>query len=60
MNTWKNIKKSPRNNKFKILGIARDQEFELPGGIIIYQIFRAILSISSGFMRHLPIDHQFR
>ena len=35
--TWKNIKKSYRNNKFKTTGTARDVEFELLDGS--YSIF---------------------
>ena len=30
--TWKNIKQSYRNNKFKISAPAWNEEFELPGG----------------------------
>ena len=30
--TWKNIKKSYKNNKFKILGPTWNEEFELPDG----------------------------
>ena len=30
--TWKNIKKSYKNNRFKILAPASNKEFELPGG----------------------------
>ena len=31
-NTWKNIKKSYKNNKFKISAPTWNKEFELPGG----------------------------
>ena len=31
-NTWKNIKKSYKNNKFKISAPTWNEEFELPGG----------------------------
>ena len=30
--TWKNIKKSFKNNKFKISAETRNEEFELPNG----------------------------
>ena len=30
--TWKNIKKSYKNNKFKILALTCNEEFELPDG----------------------------
>ena len=30
--TWKNIKQSPKNNKFKISAPAWNEEFELPDG----------------------------
>ena len=30
--TWRNIKSWYNNNKFKILAITRDEEFELPDG----------------------------
>ena len=43
--TWKNIKKSYKNNKFKISAPTWNEEFELPD--ILYQIFKTILSISS-------------
>ena len=43
--TWKNIKKSYKNNKFKISAPTWNEEFELTD--ILYQIFKTILSISS-------------
>ena len=30
--TWKNIKKSYKNNKFKISALTQNEEFELPDG----------------------------
>ena len=40
---WKNIKKSYKNNKFKILAPTWNEEFELPdGSYILYQIFKII------------------
>ena len=38
--TWKNIRKSYNNNKFKILA-----SFKLPDGSYSYQIFKIILDI---------------
>ena len=31
--TWKNIKKSFKNNKFKISALTWNEKFELPGGL---------------------------
>ena len=45
--TWKNIKKSYKNNKFKIAGITWDEEFELPDRSYSGQILNAILNTSS-------------
>ena len=42
--TWKNIKSSYNNNKFKISTPTWNEEFELPDHIQ-YQIFKIILSI---------------
>ena len=43
---WKNIKKSYKNNKFKISALIWNEEFELPDGYILYQIFKIVLNIS--------------
>ena len=43
--TWKNIKSPYNNNKFKISAPTWNDEFELPDGPILYQIFKTILSI---------------
>ena len=43
--TWKNIKKSCKNNKLKILASTLNEEFKLPDDHILYQIFRIILNI---------------
>ena len=43
--TWKNIKKSYNNNKFKISAPTWNDEFELPDGSCLYQIFNIILNI---------------
>ena len=43
--TWKNIKSSPKNNKFKISAPTWNDEFELPDNHIQYQISRIILSM---------------
>ena len=42
--TWKNIKSSYNNNKFKISAPTWNEEFELPDHIQ-YQIFKIILNI---------------
>ena len=55
---WENIKKSYKNNKFKISAPTWNEEFELPDGsnsVSHYQIFKIILSISSKNMRQLLI-----
>ena len=41
---WKNIKKSYKNNKFKIAVATWNEEFELMDHIL-YQIFKIILNI---------------
>ena len=43
--TWKNIKSSYNNNKFKISTPTCSEEFELPDGSYQYLIFKIILSI---------------
>ena len=43
--TWKNIKSSYNNNKFKRSTPTWNDEFELPNGSYSYQIFKIILSI---------------
>ena len=40
--TWKNIKKSYKNNKFKISALTWNEEFELLMDHILYQIFKII------------------
>ena len=42
----KNIKKSDKNHKFKVLGPIWNGKFELFDGSILYQIFKTILNIS--------------
>ena len=42
-NTWKNIKSSYNNNKFKISAPIWNDKFELPD--ILYQILKIILSM---------------
>ena len=43
--TWKNIKSSCNNNKSKISAPTWSEEFQLPDGHILYQIFKIILNI---------------
>ena len=42
--TWKNRKSTYNNNKFKISAPAWNDEFELPDDLILYHIFKIILS----------------
>ena len=44
--TWKNIKKSYKNNNFKISTPTWNEEIELPDYLILYHIFKIILNIS--------------
>ena len=44
--TWKNIKSSYNNNRFKISTPTWNDKFELPDGSLNYKIFKIILSIS--------------
>ena len=44
--TWKNIRKSYKNNKFKISTPTWNGTFELPDGLILYQIFKIIFNKS--------------
>ena len=43
--TWKNIKSSYNNNKFKTSASTWNEEFELPDGSYSNQIFNIILNI---------------
>ena len=43
--TWKNIKKSYKNNKFKISAPTWNEELEYLMDHILYQIFKIILNI---------------
>ena len=43
---WKNMKKSYKNNKFKISRSKWNEKFELPGRSFLYQIFKIIVIIS--------------
>ena len=43
--TWKNIKKSYKNNKFKISAPTGNEEFELPDGSYSISEFKIILNI---------------
>ena len=56
--TWKNIKSSYNNKKFKISASTWSDEFELPNASYSYQIFKIILSLSlKNIMKMLKI-HQ--
>ena len=44
--TWKNIRKSYKNNKFKISTPTWNGTFELPDGLILYQILKIIFNKS--------------
>ena len=43
--TWRNIKSSYNNNKFKISAPTWNDGFELPDGSYLYQIFKNISNI---------------
>ena len=43
--TWKNVKSSYNNNRFKISAPTWNNKFELPMYHILYQIFKIISSI---------------
>ena len=43
--TWNNIKSSCNNNKFKISTSTWNEDFELPDGSFLYQIFRITSNI---------------
>ena len=43
--TWKNIKKSYKNNRLVISAPTWNEEFELTDGSFLYQILKVILSI---------------
>ena len=40
---WKNMKMSYKNNKFKISAGTWNEEFELPDGSILHEIFNTII-----------------
>ena len=50
---WKNIKKSYKNNKFKISAPTWNEEFELPDGSYSVSDIQDYLVISSKKMRQL-------
>ena len=43
--TWKNVKSTYKNNKFKISPPTWSQKFDLPDGSLIYQKYKIILNI---------------
>ena len=49
--TWKNIKLEYNNHKFKISAPTWNDTFDLPDGLILSQIFRIILNLSSKNMK---------
>ena len=53
--TWKNMKKSYKNNKFKISALTWNENLNYLMDHILYQIFKTILSISPRNMRQLRI-----
>ena len=53
--TWKNIKRSYKNKKFKISAPKWNEEFELPVGSYSDQIFKITLNTSLENMRQLLI-----
>ena len=55
--TWKNIKNSYNNNKFKRSAPTWNDKFELPSGSILYQIIKIILSIFKKNKEEILINH---
>ena len=43
--TWKKITKQYKNNKLKIIAPTWNDEFELPDGSFLFQIFKIILNL---------------
>ena len=58
--TWKNMKSSYKNNKFKISAPTWNDEFELPMDHILHQIFKIILSIFKKNMEKILINQQYK
>ena len=56
--TWKNIKYSDNNNKFKISAPTQKDRFGLPDDHTLHQIFRIILSIFQVIMEKTLIIYQ--
>ena len=56
--TWKNIKKSYKNNKFKISAPTWNEEFELPDGSYSVSDIQDTLNITLKYTRQLLIIHQ--
>ena len=57
--TWKNVKSTYNNNKFKISAPTWNETFDLPMDRIIYQKFKIILNISLKNMKQLVKLHQY-
>ena len=58
--TWKNIKSSYNNNKFKISAPTWNDEFELPDGSYSISDIQDILNIYKKNMEKILINHQYR
>ena len=58
--TWKNIKSSYNNNKFKVSTPTWNDKFELPDDCILYQTFKIIFSIFKKNMEKILINHQYK
>ena len=56
--TWKNIKSSYNNNKFKISAPAWNDKFELPDGSYSIPVIQDYLSIFLKSMEKILINHQ--
>ena len=58
--TWKKIKSLYNNNKFKIFAPTWNENLNYQMDLILYQIFKIILSIFFKKMEKILINHQYR
>ena len=57
--TWKNVKSTYNNNKFKISALTWNETFDLVTDRIIHQKYKIILNISLKNMKQLVKLHQY-
>ena len=58
--TWKNIKNSYNNNKFKISAHTWNDKFELPDGSYSVSVFKIILNTFQKNMEKILMNHQYK